>query len=165
MHSVFLGIGSNLNKRIQNCNNTLLEISKISKIVELSSLYESEAVGVENQPKFINAVVKIQTELMPHNLLDSLKSIEKKLGRKKSVRWGPRIIDLDILFYDDLIINEEKLVIPHPRLHERRFVLLPLIEIDSNFKHPRMNMTVSELLTNLDHSKNTVKIGAFRYRE
>ncbi|NIP30714.1 MAG: 2-amino-4-hydroxy-6-hydroxymethyldihydropteridine diphosphokinase [Candidatus Dadabacteria bacterium] len=164
MHCAFIGIGSNLGKRVKNCNNAVEQISKISNIVKLSSLYESEPVGVENQPKFINAVIKINTMLSPFNLLDSLKLIEKKIGRKKTVRWGPRVIDLDILFYDDLILNDEKLVIPHPRLHERIFVLKPLVEIESGFEHPTINLTVDELVSDLNYSNNLVKIGEFLHK-
>ncbi len=163
MHCAFIGIGSNLGKRVKNCNNAVEQISKISNIVKLSSLYESEPVGVENQPKFINAVIKINTMLSPFNLLDSLKLIEKKIGRKKTVRWGPRVIDLDILFYDDLILNDE-LVIPHPRLHERIFVLKPLVEIESGFEHPTINLTVDELVSDLNYSNNLVKIGEFLHK-
>ena len=164
MHSVFIGIGSNLGNRIENCNEGLEQISKMSEIVKTSSLYESEPVGVENQPKFINAVVHIKTLLSPFNLLDSLKLIEKKVGRKKTFRWGPRVLDLDILFYDKLILNDEKLTIPHSELHNRIFTLMPMAEIEPNFEHPTINKSVDKLLNDLDYSNNIVKIGEFIYK-
>lgn len=164
MYSVFIGIGSNLGNRIANCNEGLEQISKMSKIIKTSSLYESEPVGVENQPKFINAVVNIKTLLSPFNLLDSLKLIEKKVGRKKTFRWGPRVLDLDILFYDKLILNDEKLTIPHAELHNRIFTLMPMAEIEPNFEHPTINKSVDKLLNDLDYSNNIVKIGQFVYK-
>ena len=112
--AVFIGIGANLGSVRENFARAVRSIEKCARLVAVSSLYESEPVGLEDQPKFTNAVVKVETELSPFELLDCLKAIEKEIGRKKTVRWGPRVIDLDIIFYGDLVIATDSLVIPHP---------------------------------------------------
>ena len=161
MNEAFIGIGSNLGEKVQNCNDALAYISDFSKVTSMSSLYESEPAGYTEQPKFVNAVVKIETGLSPHDLLNSLKLIEKRMGRERTFRWGPRIIDLDILFYDDLIIESENLVIPHEELQKRRFVLEPILEIDSDLIHPKYKISVKEILNNLIGSAEIIKIGEF----
>ncbi len=123
------------------------------RVVAVSSLYESDPVGPQDQPKFTNAVFKAETELSPFELLDYLKTIENKIGRKKTRRWGPRVIDLDIIFYGDLVISTDSLVIPHPRAHERRFVLEPLLEIEPDARHPVKNKTVRDICSQLGNSQ------------
>ena len=127
----YLGVGSNLGKRRTNIRKALDLISKTRGIeIEKSSrIYETEPQGGPKQGKFLNAAVKIKTSLAPHYLLKTLKKIESDLGRKKTVRFGPRQIDLDILFYGNKIINRKNLKVPHPRMFEREFVLRPLREI------------------------------------
>jgi len=128
----FLGIGSNLGNRRGNIRVALKKIAglKGTKLIKLSRVRETKPVGgPKGQGKFLNAALKIKTRLLPLSLLKELKKIEKQLGRKKTVRWGPRTIDLDILLYEDKIIQAEKLTIPHPRLMERDFVLKPLLEL------------------------------------
>jgi 2-amino-4-hydroxy-6-hydroxymethyldihydropteridine diphosphokinase len=127
----YLGVGSNLGDRkanIEKAVNSLRKIKKI-KIDKVSKFYEASPQGGPRQGKFLNGAIRLRTALEPSLLLKKIKSIEKKLGRKKTVRYGPRIIDLDILLYADRIINKKNLKIPHPRMFEREFVLKPLIEI------------------------------------
>jgi len=128
----YLGIGSNLGNRKKNINSAIKKIGALNKtkVIKLSKIIETEPVGGPgNQPKFLNAALKIQTELSPLKLLKNLKKIEKELGRTKTIRYGPRIIDLDILFYADKIINRKDLKIPHPKIFEREFVIRPLLEV------------------------------------
>ena len=159
MPRAFIGIGSNLGDRINNCKKALSEIRGFAEIVRVSSVYETEPVGNEDQPDFINCAAEIETALPPLELLNRLRSIEHKLERFRGERWGPRTIDLDIIFYDDLIIDTEELKIPHVSAHTRRFVLGPLCEIDPWLVHPGFGVRVYELLNNLEDTKQVVKIG------
>ena len=131
---IILGLGSNIGNCEENIMNAIILLSKSPciDIVQVSSLYKSEPVGYTQQPSFINAVVSIRTELPPIKLLDVCLLIEKKMGRVRDIRWGPRIIDIDMLTYDNIVCNLERLVLPHPYLHERSFVLVPFIEIAGN---------------------------------
>lgn len=150
---VFIGIGANIGPVRENFARALRSIEKCAHVVAVSSLYESDPVGPQDQPKFTNAVVKAGTELSPFELLDHLKAIEREIGRKKTRRWGPRVIDLDIIFYGDLVISTDSLVIPHPRAHERRFVLEPLLEIEPAAWHPAKNMAVRDICSGLGDSE------------
>jgi len=161
MATAFLAIGSNLGNRVDNCLKAINEISGFAGISSVSSLYETEPVGREDQADFINCVVKAETDLSPSGLLVYVQSIEHKFGRTREEKWGPRIIDLDILLYDDLIIDTEKLNIPHPMMHLRRFVLLPLSEIARDLVHPVLNVSVSKLLDDLKDTKRVVRLGEF----
>ncbi len=158
MFNVYIGIGSNLGNRIENCLNALKAISEFTTINTVSSFYETEPVGSEGQPRFINAVAKVKTTLSHHKLLDSLKTTERHMGRRSSRRWAPRIIDLDVLFYENLVMETKKLTIPHKELHKRKFVLKPLCEIEPDLEHPVLRQTVSRLLTNLKDNKEVKKI-------
>lgn len=161
MPIAFIGIGSNLGNRIENCAKGVEEISTFSKIIVVSSFYETEPVDKEDQPDFINCMIKIETAHSPLELLSFLKSLERQLGRKNKEKRGPRIIDFDIIFYDDLIIEINDLTIPHPRAHLRRFVLQPLFEIAPNFIHPVLRKSVSELLSEVRCTKKVLKVGDF----
>ena len=119
------------------------------KFLGASSLYRTQPVGPVEQPPFINAVFALEAGIGPHDLLSLLLDIEQNMGRVRKERWGPRVIDLDMLFYGEEIIEEQGLEIPHPRLHERRFVLTPLAEIAPGFVHPVLKKSVSELLSGL----------------
>lgn len=127
----YLGIGSNLGDRRKNIRKALIYLKKTKgiKVVKISSIYETKPVGGPPQNKFLNAAIKIKTTLEPLKLLKTLKRIEKELGRKKTLRFGPRIIDLDILLYADKVIDRKDLKIPHPKMFKRKFVLMPLIEL------------------------------------
>jgi 2-amino-4-hydroxy-6-hydroxymethyldihydropteridine diphosphokinase len=124
MATAFIGIGSNLGDRGENCAKALALLEqKGIKIVKPSSMIETEPWGVREQPKFMNMVVEVTTDMVPDTLLRKLKEVESELGRTESGRWGPRVIDLDILFYDDMVYSSPELEIPHPHMHEREFVL------------------------------------------
>ena len=153
LNIVFIGVGANLGPVHENFTRALRSMEKCARVLAVSSLYESDPVGPQDQPKFTNAVIKVETELSPFELLDHLKTIEKEIGRKKTKRWGPRVIDLDIIFYGDLVISTDSLVIPHPRAHERRFVLEPLLEIEPAAWHPVKNMAVRDICSRLGNSQ------------
>ena len=133
MNQVYLGIGSNKNHPYFRINTVLKQINRIksTNIVKKSSLYVTKPLGPQAQPNFINSVIEIRTNLKPIELLDELQNLEKLHNRKKTKRWGPRSMDIDILIYNKLIMNTDKLVIPHPGLKYRDFVLMPLYEITS----------------------------------
>ncbi|NOY38783.1 MAG: 2-amino-4-hydroxy-6-hydroxymethyldihydropteridine diphosphokinase [Nitrospirae bacterium] len=148
MTTIYIGIGSNLGDREGNCLKALEELEKSGiKVTKRSFLYETEPWGVKDQPGFINMAVEADTDLTPGEVLRVFKAIEKKLGRREAPRWGPRIVDLDILLYDDLVVNETNLRIPHPHMHERDFVLKPLSEIAPEVIHPLLKKTVREMLS------------------
>jgi 2-amino-4-hydroxy-6-hydroxymethyldihydropteridine diphosphokinase len=150
MAIVYIGIGSNVGNRESNCRMAIERLNeKGIEVKKTSSMYETEPWGFKDQPKFINMVIEAETRLEPERLLIVLKDIEKEMGRKETVKWGPRIIDLDILFYNDKIINQDELQIPHPYLHKRDFVLVPLSEIAPNKTHPILKKTIKELMEDL----------------
>ncbi len=145
MEDVFLGIGSNLGNREANLAQARTSIESFAQIEAVSPVYETDAWGYEEQPAFLNQVVHIKISLSPQALLKRIKRIEKDLGRKKSFRWGPRLIDIDILFFSNHVIESASLTIPHKELHKRTFVLVPLADIAPDFVHPVFNQTVSAL--------------------
>ncbi len=148
-HDAYIGLGSNLGLREKNIATALnaLQTTKEIDVVKVSGLYENKAVGgPPDQPDFINAAAHVRTTLSPERLLAVCLNVESSLGRKRDIPWGPRTIDLDILFYDDEILSTSELTIPHPLLHERRFVLEPLAEIAPELIHPAMEETVTQLL-------------------
>lgn len=160
MKLVFLSLGSNKGNRFQNLIFAILKISQLSstKIKKMSSIYETEPYGVQNQNKFLNIVISILTSLSPAELQRKLVSIERELGRKTKGDLQPREIDIDILFYDDEIIQQTDLQIPHYDLHNRRFVLIPLLEIEPNFIHPVFKKTIKELLSQVNDSLSVNKL-------
>jgi 2-amino-4-hydroxy-6-hydroxymethyldihydropteridine diphosphokinase len=159
MQVVYISIGSNSGNRHKNCLYGIDQIAGLesSFLIAQSSLYETEPVGYKNQGWFLNAAIKIETMLAPLDLLGRLKSIEASSGRDfNQVRFGPRTLDLDILIYGEMVINSADLVIPHPRIHERRFVLKPLCEIDPSIVHPVLKKSVARLLEELGDSEQKV---------
>jgi len=158
----YLSIGSNLGDRVANCLRAVREISCLTGVETLlsSSLYETEPVGYINQPFFINMALKIKTCLRPPELLISLKAMEKSLGRKKSGRWGPRLIDIDILLYNEEVFSAPGLNIPHPRMQKRAFVLTPLAEICPGVKHPITGQSISQMLLDASGNAGVRKIGS-----
>lgn len=161
MAIAYISLGSNLGRKKANIRRAvkLLGKKKDVKILKVSSLYETEPVGYVKQDWFVNAVLKAETNLSPRQLLTILKDIEKKLKRKKRlIRWGPRTIDLDILLYDNLRLKTKDLVIPHPEMHKRAFVLIPLMELEPNLVHPTKRKSILELLANLRVKKEVKKI-------
>jgi len=139
----------------------IAEIGKLpgTRITALSGFYDTQPVGPVEQDNFLNAALRIETSLSPHQLLSELQRIETEtFGRKRTVRWGPRSIDLDILFYGNLVIAGEDLTIPHPCLHERRFVLAPLVEIAPGLVHPGIGRSLAEILDDLAGDERVEKI-------
>ena len=146
MRNVYLALGSNLGNRIGNLRDALHRLAPYLQLTRLSRVYETAPWGVAEQPRFLNLALAGETALTPHELLRALKTIERDMGRVETVRYGPRVIDLDILFYDNWVVQTNDLEIPHPRLAERRFVLVPLNDIAPTLLHPRLKQTVHELL-------------------
>jgi len=144
-HIVYLALGSNLDNRLANLKQAVAALPPQMEVRAKSHVYETPPWGYEDQPRFLNQVIKVITYLEPEPLLKHLKRLEVTLGRKASFQNGPRLIDIDILFYDDLILNTASLVIPHPRLQERGFVLLPLMDIDPGLVHPANKKSVREM--------------------
>ena len=149
-HIVYLALGTNLGDRPANLRAAIQALPPSIIHRQSSSIYETPPWGVEDQPAFLNMAVRCETTLEPEALLKHIKQLEIQLGRQQSYRWGPRLIDLDILFYDDLILNTAQLIIPHPRLHERAFVLVPLAEIAPDFIHPVLKKSIRELRANVN---------------
>jgi 2-amino-4-hydroxy-6-hydroxymethyldihydropteridine diphosphokinase len=155
LHTAFICVGSNLGGKLENCRKGIDELirDKSCRLIGQSPVYKTEPVDYEDQDWFVNYVVKIDTALDPLTLLDKLKSIEQNAGRlADSVRFGPRVLDLDIIFYDDRVVDHPQLVIPHPRMHKRRFVLKPVCDIDPHISHPVLGRTVQALLADLDET-------------
>jgi len=148
----FVGLGSNLGDREAMIRAALEALAKLPDTIltRASSLYDSEPVGETDQPRFLNAVAELETELEPRALMWNLQLIEKRLGRVRTQRWGPRTIDLDVLLIDDLIVDEPDLKVPHPELVNRSFVLVPLVELDPLRVHPVTGETLLGHLARLD---------------
>jgi len=156
VHRVYIGIGSNLGDRKANALEAVDRVSKLpgTRIVRASSLYESEPLG-NAKTWFVNSVIEIETDLPPDELLKKLKAIEKAMGRRRvrGKRWGSRVIDLDILLCNQDVVEKRSLKIPHPEMHKRRFVLLPLAELAPHVVHPQLGQSVSTLLANVKDEK------------
>jgi 2-amino-4-hydroxy-6-hydroxymethyldihydropteridine diphosphokinase len=149
-HIVYLALGSNMGNRLANLKNAVSHLTPQMSVKKKSPVYETPPWGYADQPAFLNQVVMAETYMEPEPLLGHLKRLETALGRVVSFQNGPRLIDIDILFYDDAILDSPPLVIPHPRLHQRAFVLVPLNDIASDFVHPVLGKQVGELLLDVD---------------
>jgi len=150
MHNVYLALGTNLGDRIENLRRAVAALPPILRVTALSSAYETPPWGYANQSAFLNMALAGETESSPSDLIAFLKSLESELGREKTFRNGPRLIDMDILFYDDLRVDEPGLVIPHPRLHQRAFVLVPLNDIAPDLIHPELGRAIRDMLKDVD---------------
>ena len=159
MPSVYIGFGSNIGDRLVHIQDAIYALSETAGITlqKISSIYQTDPVGYETQVQFLNGVAAIRTDLPPLSLLHTLKDIEILVGRQHRIRWGPREIDLDILIYGDVCLETEKLVIPHPEMHRRRFVLVPLAEIAPDVVHPVFQEPVQTLLERLKDDASVVK--------
>lgn len=155
---VYISLGSNIGNRLKNLQSAIKLLKKGGfNIIKISSVYETSAWGITDQPKFLNLVLKGKTKLPPAELLGEIKRIEKEIGRKPAKKWGVRIIDIDILFYNKIIIDTPKLKIPHPRLHKRNFVLIPLKELAPRLLHSVLKKTVSQMLKDTDDKGSVVR--------
>jgi 2-amino-4-hydroxy-6-hydroxymethyldihydropteridine diphosphokinase len=151
-HIAFVSVGSNIGDRKANCQRGIAALAASGPVVlnAVSKFYETEPVDYVDQDWFVNVAVRVETTLTPLQLLDTLKGIEKKAGRGEgALRFGPRVLDLDIIFFDDRVMNTDRLVIPHPRMHERRFVLEPVCDIDPSIVHPVLQRSVRDILIDL----------------
>jgi 2-amino-4-hydroxy-6-hydroxymethyldihydropteridine diphosphokinase len=160
-HRIYLLLGSNLGERKELMDQAVsLVIERIGPVIQRSSFYETEPWGFSSDALFLNRALQVQTSFSPREVMQNIDGIENKLGRERSGReYSSRTIDIDILFYDDIVLKEEHLEIPHPRLQERRFVLVPLDEIAPDLVHPVFRKTVRELLKDCTDTKNVRKFG------
>jgi len=156
----YLSLGSNLGNREQNLTEAIQRLESIGAVRSVSSLYETEPVEFNDQPEFLNCAVGIETTALPEELMRQLLEIEQAMGRKRVQKKGPRLIDLDILLFGDRIVNTPELTIPHPAMHQRRFVLEPLAEITPAARHPVLKKTTKEMLRELPPGQAVRRIGS-----
>ena len=158
--NIFLGLGSNQGDRELNLKNSInLLNSRVGKVLNTSGIYESEPWGVKNQNYFLNQVIEIETHFDPNDLLNICKNIEYDMGRKPEIRWGKRVIDIDILYYQSKVINQENLKIPHKLMQDRKFVMIPLNDLNENHLHPILKITNKEILNKCIDSCNVKYYG------
>ncbi len=154
MKTAYIGIGSNLGDRRQNCLRAIERMERIRgcELTGRSDWYLTKPVGVNGQEWYVNGVVSLSTKIAPQDLLRNLLSIEAEMGRVRKERWDSRVIDLDILLYGHEIIHEENLKVPHPLMHMRKFVLVPLVQMDPNLIHPSLGVSMAELLQRIPNN-------------
>lgn len=156
----YLSLGSNLGNREHNLQDAVRRLGSVGTVRAISSVYETDPVEFTDQPMFLNCAVALETSASPDQLMVQLLEIEKAMGRRRLQKKGPRLIDLDILLFGDQVVSTPAVTIPHPAMHQRRFVLEPLAEIGSETKHPILQKTVRELLTELPPGQSVQRIGA-----
>ncbi|MBM4423408.1 MAG: 2-amino-4-hydroxy-6-hydroxymethyldihydropteridine diphosphokinase [Chloroflexi bacterium] len=156
MPIAYLALGANLGDRADNLRRALAALRADFSLEAVSPIYETEPAHILDQPRFYNLACRAVTALSPRETLIRLKALESELGRQPGIRYGPRLIDIDILFYDQLILDTPELTIPHPRLHERAFVLVPLAEIAPDLIHPILNLAIAQLRDRLGGTLNSV---------
>ena len=160
MKLVYLSLGSNLGDRAAHLQRALDELATAGiEVARVSPFFRTEPLDYRPQPWFLNGVAEIRTELLPLRLLSTLQRIERKMGRRRTLPKGPRTIDLDILFYDNSIIRSSQLVVPHPRMEERKFVLVPLSDLAPTHRHPATRKTVAEMLNESADRSQVVRCG------
>jgi 2-amino-4-hydroxy-6-hydroxymethyldihydropteridine diphosphokinase len=159
INRVFLLLGTNLGNRTENLlvAKERVEITA-GKIIQTSSVYETAAWGITDQGNFLNQVIEIETTLAPAELLNTVLSIEERMGRSREKKWGPRVIDIDILLYDEIIVTSDRLTVPHASLHQRKFTLVPLAEIAGDIVHPVFQKKIKDLLITCDDTLQVTKI-------
>jgi len=162
-HTAYIGIGSNLGTPGRNCIEAIEKISTNDdiKIISKSSFYQTAPIGHIEQGWFVNSVIKVNTQLNPKELLAVLLTIESEMGRIRKEKWGPRLIDLDLLLYGNLILNQEGIILPHPEIQKRKFVLVPLNEVAENLIHPIQKKTIKTLLQELSDDAEVEKLPGF----
>ncbi|OGG13074.1 2-amino-4-hydroxy-6-hydroxymethyldihydropteridine diphosphokinase [Candidatus Gottesmanbacteria bacterium RIFCSPHIGHO2_01_FULL_39_10] len=156
MNTIYLGLGANVGDKKKHIQKAIELLSPKITHLKRAKLYESRAVGFTDQDNFVNTVVEGKTLLTPQQLFKFVKNIEKEIGRIYRFRWGPREIDIDILFYGDQIVHKPDLEIPHPRLPERDFVLVPLLALAPDFVHPKLKKTITQLLQELPFEQRAI---------
>ncbi|MBT8370996.1 MAG: 2-amino-4-hydroxy-6-hydroxymethyldihydropteridine diphosphokinase [Deltaproteobacteria bacterium] len=160
-HTAYICVGSNLGAKLENCRQGIAELTRtaVTRLIDQSRLYKTEPVDYKDQDWFVNYVVKIETTLDPLSLLDRIESVEHDAGRVgDEVRFGPRVLDLDIILYDDVVMNHTRLVLPHPRMHKRRFVLKPLCDIDPYISHPVLQQNMQTLLEHIAEEGQGIRV-------
>ncbi len=155
--TAYLSLGSNVGDRAQNLREALARLREVGDVVEVSSLYETEPVEFTEQAWFLNCAVALKTDLEPQELMARLLGIEREMGRERTVKKGPRTIDIDLLLFGDKVLSTPELTIPHPAMHQRRFVLEPMAELAPGVRHPVLKKTVAELLSGLPAGDAVVK--------
>jgi 2-amino-4-hydroxy-6-hydroxymethyldihydropteridine diphosphokinase len=154
--TAYLSLGSNLGDRQAHLRQAILQLGSIGQITAISSYYETEPVDFTDQPWFLNCALALETNKTPIELMRSILEIERAMGRERVQKKGPRIIDIDILLFADTVLDSKELTIPHPAMHERRFVLEPLAEIAAEARHPALNKTIRELLDKMPTQEGQV---------
>lgn len=160
VHTAVIAIGSNLGRKVENCRRAVAELNSLpgSRVADISPFYRTAPVGYRDQDWFVNAAVVLETGLAPLDLLGALQAIQRRAGRTQpTVRFGPRVLDLDIIFYDDAVIETSELTVPHPRMHERRFVLQPICDMNPAIVHPVLAVRVQTLLDRIEDENQKIE--------